>query len=463
MNKLPYDKTSIKSIEEYAQNLIKKSFKEVIISDPSISDEDKAVWIEYYNNPKSKGSLGQLIEKHFFFYDNNTSPTPDFNEAGVELKVTPYLVKSNGDFRAKERLVLTIINYLEDYKEDDFFKSHVYQKCALMLLVYYLYEPSKERLDYIMNFAKLFHFPEEDLDIIKNDYKIIIDKIKSGKANEISESDTNYLGACTKGADSSTLRNQPFSSIKAKQRAFCLKNSYMTYILNHYIVNQTNGYESVIKDANILKKQTLEQYIISQLTPYYNQDIEYLKHKFDIPYQVSNKSFTYLLAKGMLNVVNDKIEEFEKANIKIKAIRLRPDGMPKECMSFPAFKYLDIINETWLDSELYETFSTTKYLFMIYQYTDDDTLIFKKSMFWHVPEKDLNTEIKRVWETTVEKIKNNEYDNLPRIKESPILHVRPHAQNAQDTYPTPDGKHAIKKCFWLNASYIKKQIEESED
>ena len=28
---------------------------------------------------------------------------------------------------------------------------------------------------------------------------------------------------------------------------------------------------------------------------------------------------------------------------------------------------------------------------------------------------------------------------------------------------TPDGKQAIKKCFWLNASYIKKQIEESED
>ncbi|MBQ3408508.1 MAG: restriction endonuclease [Clostridia bacterium] len=463
MDNLPYKRNSKSSIAQYALNLKEKTFKDVLLNDPNISDEDRALLFEYYNNPRSKGSLGQLIEKHFFFYNPNSSSEADFNEAGVELKVTPYLIKSKGDFRAKERLVLTIINYMNDYKEEDFLKSHVYEKCALMLLVYYLYEPNKERLDYLINYIKLFQFPEEDLEIIKNDYKIIIDKIKNGKAEEISESDTNYLGACTKGANANSLREQPFSNVNAMQRAFCLKNSYMTYILNHYIVNQTDGYESVIKDANILKKQTLEQYIIDRLAPYYNQDIEYLKHKFDIPYQVSNKSFTYLLAKGMLNVVNDKIEEFEKANIKIKAIRLRPDGMPKECMSFPAFKYLDIINETWLDSELYETFSTTKYLFMIYQYTDDDTLIFKKSMFWHVPEKDLNTEIKRVWETTVEKIKNNEYDSLPRIKESPILHVRPHAQNAQDTYPTPDGKHAIKKCFWLNASYIKKQIEESED
>ena len=463
METLPYDRASKESIENYALKLKSKTFKDIIIADPNLNEEEKTTLIDYFNNPRNKGNLGNLIEEHFFFYKRNSSPKPDFNEAGIELKVTPYLIRNNGDYRAKERLVLSNINYDNDYKEETFLDSHVYAKCALMLLVYYLYEPTKERMDYIMNYIKLFEFPEEDLEIIKNDYLKIIDKIKSGKAEELSESDTNYLAACTKGANSSDTTSQPFSDVKAMKRAFCLKNSYMTYILNHYIINDTSEYEAVIKDSSILKKQSLEEYILSKLEPYYNQDIEFLKHKFDIPYTVSNKSFTYLLAKGMLNVVNEKIEEFEKANIKIKAIRLRPDGMPKESMSFPTFKYTKIVNEEWLDSELYETFSTTKYLFMIYQYIDDNTLKFKKAMFWNVPEKDLNSEIKDVWETTVERIKNNEYDNLPKISESPILHVRPHAQNANDTYPTLDGKQAIKKCFWLNASYIKKQIEESED
>lgn len=462
MDNLPYIKSSKESIENYALNLREKTFRDVLLNDPNITNEHRRLLFKYYNNPKSKGSLGQLIEKHFFFYDINSKSEADFNEAGVELKVTPYTIKANGDLRAKERLVLTIINYMKDYEEEDFLKSHVYEKCALMLLIYYLYEPNKNRLDYMINYIKLFQFPEEDLEIIKNDYKIIIGKIKNGKAEEISESDTNYLGACTKGANANSLREQPFSNKKAMQRAFCLKNSYMSYILNHYIVNKTEKYESVIKNVKVLKKQTLEQYIISKLQPYYNQNIEILKNKFNIPYQVSNKSFTYLLAKGMLEVVNEKIEEFEKANIKIKAIRLRPDGMPKESMSFPTFKYTEIVKKDWLNSELYEIFSTTKYLFMIYQYLDNGTLIFKKAMFWNVPEKDLNTEIKRVWENTVEKIKNNEYDNLPKISESPILHVRPHARNTKDTYLTLDGKKAIKKCFWLNASYIKKQIE-SED
>lgn len=456
MNNLPYIKSSKESIFNYTLNLKEKTFRDILLKDPNITDEDRTLLFEYYNNPKSKGSLGQLVEKHFFFYDPKPASEPDFNEAGVELKVTPYIIKSNGDLRAKERLVLTIINYMKDYEEEDFLKSHVYEKCALMLLIYYLHEPNKERLDYLIKYINLFEFPEEDLEIIKNDYKIILDKIKNGKAEELSESDTNYLGACTKGVNANSLREQPN---KAMQRAFCLKNSYMTYILNHYIVNKTKKYEPIIKDANILKKQTLEQYILNKLKPYYNQDIEFLKNKFDISYQVSNKSFTYLLAKKMLDVVNEKIEEFEKANIKIKAIRLRPDGMPKESMSFPTFKYTEIVKEDWLDSELYETFSTTKYLFMIYQYTDENTLIFKKAMFWNVPEQDLSTEIKRVWTETVSRIKNNNYDNLPKISESPILHVRPHAQNKNDTYPTPDGNQVIKKCFWLNASYIKKQIE----
>ena len=458
MNKLPYTKNSKESIEKYAFNLKEKTFKDVLLNDSSITEEEMEELLKKYNNPKSKGSLGQLIEKHFFYYDINSKSEADFKEAGVELKVTPYILKSKGETVAKERLVLTIINYIKDYEEEDFLKSHVYKKCSLMLLIYYLYEPNKKRLDYSIDYIKLFKLPKKDLEIIEKDYKIIIDKIKNGKAEEISEGDTNYLGACTKGVNKNSLKKQPFSNKEAMQRAFCLKKPYMTYLLNNYILNKEDKYEPVIKDANILKENTLEEYIISKFKPYYNQDIQDLKEKFNIKCGISSKSFTYLLAKGMLEVVNKRIEEFEKANIKIKAIRLNSKGMPEECMSFPAFKYTEIVKENWIDSKLYETFSTTKYLFIVYQYTHDGKLILKKAKFWNVPEKDLNTEIKRVWEETQKRIRNREYDNLTRITESPILHVRPHAKNRKDTYPTVDGEQVTKKSFWLNKSYIKQQI-----
>ncbi len=244
------------------------------------------------------------------------------------------------------------------------------------------------------------------------------------------------------------------------RRAFCLKNSYMTYILNKYIANNESNDESVIKDINSLNNLSLEDYILKKLEPYYNEKISSLYEKFQVP--DTNKGSTYFLAKKMLNIEKNKIEEFEKSNIRVKAIRLNKNGLLKESMSFPAFKYLEIIKETdWYESELYDMFSSVKYLFMIYQYDENNELYFKKAMFWHVPESDLNSEIKRVWEETIKRIKNNDYNNLPRITESPVCHVRPHARNKEDTYPTPDGKSAVKKCFWLNANYIKKQIEEN--
>lgn len=180
MKALPYDRTSKESIYNYALKLLNKSFRD-ILNEKYILKEDSTPY--NYNDFSGKGNLGTLIEKEFFLYNPNSNSEADFSEAGVELKVTPFIQNKNGSFRAKERLVLGMINYMEDYKEDDFIQSHIYKKCALMLLINYLYEPTKERLDYIIKFVTLFELPKEDLEIIKNDYKIIINKIKERKSS----------------------------------------------------------------------------------------------------------------------------------------------------------------------------------------------------------------------------------------------------------------------------------------
>lgn len=180
MENLPYDRTSIDSIYNYAKKLENKSFRDVLEEKYMVQEESEPY---NYNDFNGKGNLGTLIEKEYFLYNPNNRSEADFSEVGIELKVTPYIQNKNGSIRAKERLVLGMINYMEDYKEDDFIQSHIYKKCALMLLINYLYEPTKERLDYIINFVNLFKLPEEDLEIIKNDYNIIINKIKERKSS----------------------------------------------------------------------------------------------------------------------------------------------------------------------------------------------------------------------------------------------------------------------------------------
>lgn len=232
-----YDEADPISIENYGKRMIGKTMRQIYEErvDDEIVGEEKSAYVARHENKKYKGGIGNLIEECWFGYRANSDAEADFSKAGVELKVTPYLKNKRG-FRAKERLVLTMINYMEVVKEKDFKHSHLWDKAQLMLLVWYLHISGQSDMDSTVDYVQLFTPPEEDLRIIQNDYDKIIGKIRAGKAHELSEGDTLYLGACTKSASSRNRRQQPYSEIPAKPRAFSFKNSYMTYVLLHYII-----------------------------------------------------------------------------------------------------------------------------------------------------------------------------------------------------------------------------------
>ena len=209
-----------------------------------------------------KGAIGTVIEESWFGYTPNSESEPDFPEAGVELKVTPYLRGKNG-IRAKERLVCNIINYMEEY-DKTFQTSAFWHKCNTMLLMSYEHLADKPKGDFRIDEAVLFSFPDEDLAIIEHDWKTIMEKVRAGRAHELSEGDTLYLAACTKGANASSVRQQPFSELPAKQRAYSLKSSYMTQILNKYIFGNAES-PRIIKSADVLHAKTFEDYIIDKV------------------------------------------------------------------------------------------------------------------------------------------------------------------------------------------------------
>lgn len=66
MENLPYIKSSKESIENYSLNLKEKTFRDVLLNDSNITTKDRYLLFDYYNNPRSKGSFGQLIEMLFF-------------------------------------------------------------------------------------------------------------------------------------------------------------------------------------------------------------------------------------------------------------------------------------------------------------------------------------------------------------------------------------------------------------
>ncbi len=457
-----YDINSADSIIDFAKLLKDQTLREAC-----------GVEIEKHGY-KGKGNFGQILEKFYFGYEPNSDAEPDFKEAGMELKSSPLKTLKNGEFRSKERLVLNIINYLEVHKED-FETSSFWKKNAHLLLVFYLHDKELNLLDYIIKLVDDWQYPNEDLKIIKRDWEFLNQKIKNGKAHELSEGDTFYLGACTKGSTAlKSFRNQPFNKEQAKQRAYSLKQGYVNHIIANIAQEETAVYGKIIERPEILDVvQTIDEIVSSKFQPFYGKSAKQIEQELGLKLNQKAKSYFANLSNAILGLeLGQKIEEFEKADIQVKTIRLKENNLPKEDISFPTFEYNELIETDWEDSD-FKNILESKFFFVFYQF-EGENLILRKVKFWNMPYSDI-LEAKNVWEEMVKTVSNGEIVKevtdkgvrktfFPKKTENRISHVRPHAKNAADTYELPFADKLTglteytKHCFWLNASYVKDEI-----
>lgn len=457
-----------------------------------------------------KSQVGDAWES-WFGVEKNSIAGPDLEEVSVELKATPVKETRNGK-SAKERLVLNIINYVDEY-DSEFQTSSFWHKNRYLELGFYGYEKEKEWTEWKILKAALFTYPEKDLLIIQNDWEKIHQYIRTGRAQELSEGMTMYLGACPKGQNKRSLRDQnpELHADRAMQRAYSLKSGYMTYLLRTYVFGDnedshirlrpfTEGelfeepkeyvaIESIVKDISVLQNESLEQYIMNLLEAYKGKSVEELANQF----QINKKDGKYpnninaMLISRMLGIFGDlqKSEEFLKANIEVKTIRVTTKGKIEQSMSFPSFKFKELVQEEWEDSTLNRMFDAAKFFFIVFREQQDGSYVFTGAKFWSMPGTDLITTVKTAWEETVktlnqgvklELVGQKVRNNFIGSKDKRIIHVRPHARLASyqvndsnaDELPVkaqwvnkPSGysdNWMTKQCFWLNKDYVLQQI-----
>ena len=490
-----YDDTNIDSIFKYAKKLEGMTFQEVLdeykkssqklyINPLKASDEISDYDNSYNNTLPSKGAKGQLgniLERYYFGYLPNGHQQADFSKIGLELKQTCIDQKKNGEYTAGERLSITNISY-KDPVEDNFYLSHVWNKIAKILLIHYLRDKSKDRFDYPIKYVNLFTPPQEDLAIIIQDYLKIISKIKDGKAHEISESDTLYLGACTKGAtaEKSTVPQYYGDKIPAKKRNFCFKRQYMDYVLNHYILKKTESAESILKSNELNQHKSFEELILGMINMHAGKTDKELCELYGRPYN-KNKAQWSDLAYKMLGIKGNHAEEFIKANIVVKSIRLEQNGTMKECISLPPFAFKQLITEEFEESSFCEYFEETKFLFVVYK-SNGTNYVLQGAQLWNMPISDLYGDAQIGWQKIHDKIQSGinfivENDrvinDLPNKSDNRILHIRPHAAKAayklnngymigdiqKNANQLPNGDWMTTQSFWLNNNYILSQLK----
>jgi len=454
--------------------------------------------INHILSARNKGSVGSVIEQGVFGIKQNSRREPDFKNLGVELKVTGYRRhKNRSDVSAKERLVITMIDYKHE-AEIDFYDSDLYHKMAKMLMILYEYEADKDASDFLLTHSFLYDFDKidpVDREIIIKDWETITNKIKSGNAHLISEADTNYLAACTKGKDSSSLRKQPYGSELAMSRAYSLKNSYLTTVLKQKMSNTLPQTDTFIRSIEDIKRSSLQNLILSSFDSFIGKSLS------DIDKQIGekikrkgNKQYIASYVSRMLKVADknlDNIAEFKKANIKIKTIRVKTNDSIKESMSFPAMNFISVSEESWENCELREMFQSTRFLFVVFDEIDDSKYEYtlRGVKLWNMPIVDLENDVKKVWEKT-NGILNGSLEivikddmfmsNFPGSRTNSTCHVRPHGNDGFDTSPLPpkckinlvqgaanerfldfQRRHVYtKQSFWLNNNYIQKLISD---
>ena len=183
----------------------------------------------------------------------------------------------------------------------------------------------------------------------------------------------------------------------------------------------------------------------------------------------------------MLGIKSNKAEEFEKANITVKALRIDYKDKIVESSPLPTFKFKELVEETWEESKLFNYLDQQKFLFVVYK-KDGDKYVLKGAQLWNIPYADLNTTVREGWENirnviidgvkfTPKTNKNGKViysNNLPNKESNRVIHIRPHAQKSaykfedgteignisRDANELPDGRYMTNQSFWLNNTYV---------
>jgi DNA mismatch repair protein MutH len=426
-----------------------------------------------YCTGKAKGKFGNAIEAGHFYYKPNSDKEPDLGWA--ELKCTGLKrVKSGRSTKlsAKERLVICMINFGGGDQEEEksilketFDTSHAKKKLNSLVLVFYEYAKGTAVLDLKVLLVDHWMPDATELRMIREDWELIKSYVKAGDAHLISESLTNILGACTKGAKGTDRVKQANNKEKAKPRAFALKQAFVTQIYER-LVNQRSGGkvpepEIHLDGMNLYRKAKgrFEDFVTKRLNKYAGMTTVQICGELGITGKFESKDkharrmrkFLNKILSGSQDQESDNLAEFKNTGLQIKTVRLKANGMPAEAVSFPRFIYEELAEEdTWEDSELYGML-TSRFLFIVLREMGKGRdPVFERAAFHSLTEADLEN-AEPAWRLAVEKARERVYEEMPGQKTNRVIHVRPHDSKARYGKDPSIEKH---RCFWLNQRYI---------
>jgi len=446
------------------------------------------VFAKTKTKPKITGIAGDVIEQSVLGYAPDTKQSADLLVDGIpiELKTTGirYSKKSKTSIEAKEPMTITAVSPNRIINEE-FESSRFWNKIAHTLFVYYLYDsaktvPAAEYANFRIQDYQFHQFNDHDTEILKNDWSIVRNFIRSVDKEDIAEEYPKI----------SKLRNQMMYMDTAPKwphsPRFRLKRAVVTSIVKEHFGKH---FEPLTGDNTFNSYSELDNKLHKFTVQYKNKAMSDIASELglQIPKEKSvNKSIAEQIVARMFGAKSKKlrsIDTFSKLGIIPKTIIQNDKKQRTEDMKFETIDFNEWSNPaiTFENSYIYNFFANQTMLYIIFRETKKDSpipdTVFKGFKRLQFDDDILQRELRPVWEKIREMVWNNEikvstmYDksgdilmtkktkipmertNLPKSKDYNFF-VRGTGVDATGKTFTLNGYNMYNQYIWLKGSII---------
>ncbi len=405
---------------------------------------------------RTKGDVGAIVEAYFSI-PPNTSPLPDFPGAGIELKTVPLFARSR-EVVVKERTFIAKIDY-HALAGEEWTRATVRKKLQKVLFVFYRWAPAVDISAFTVEHVLLWSPDDRTLPFLETDWRTVRDKVRGGQAHLISEGDGRILGAATKSATGADRQRQPFSAELAKPRGWALKPTFVRSIFVESTVPDRQ-LESLVDAIGANAGTDFERQVLDHFDRYVGKRVGDVAALLGLPSTAAKHRAAIVVRRALGQRQPElRIKEFERLGIEIKIVRLAADARPYEAMSFPAFRYGELVAEQWEDSDLLARLNR---LLVVpvegrTKETSVDQCVIRAPFFWSPSGPELDG-IRQEWEMFRAEVAAGLAGSLTPASGTRYIHVRPKARDSTDTDDAPGLGPVVKKCFWLNQRFVQELV-----
>ena len=395
------------------------------------------------SSPRTKGRIGEAAEA-FFGMKADSLPEPDFRVAGIELKTVPLRPRPD-TLMVKERVYISIIDY-HTLAGETWQTASVRRKVERILFVYYDWLPNAPLGDLKVADVVLWEPSAEVMRIFEADWRRIHELVRAGRAHEISEGDGSLLVAATKGPGGPPSRSQPASSILARQRAWALRPAFLRSVLESHRA----GPRAAIEISTTLEDRALQA--LRRLAGKRVKDVEV---ELGLPASRAKHRAALVFQRAVATWAGCTHTELLDAGVDLRVVQADPSFMPYESLSFPAFRYQELIREDWTESELLSRLDRFLFVPIIggKGLGEVGDCVVQAPFTWHPSETDLDL-MEAEWTMFRDEIAAGRALSLTPRTRTQRLHVRPKGKDGLDTDPAPSVGPVVRKCFWFNLEFV---------